>query len=339
MFMAYIIHRKDRPKPWRVYWRNERSTLCSKSFAGRQDARAHARFVEAHADAAVVHSTTLRIAADQWLADSRARLSPHTIVSYVSVMGLICDAMGRTARVDRIASPDITRWRNEMASRLRPSTVRNYIKDVRVFFNWAVQQGYCAKNPATSVAVPNVRRGIPRWLDETETVRLLEDALRTDAATYLVVLLGIRAGLRRREIRMLRWSDIRNDTIQVRETKSKNPRIVPLHPDIKNALADWPKRGDFLFPPKRHGSANDLYRGTAQGKAVNAWLATNGYDATMHSLRHSFASQLAAAGASEAEIRDLLGHTSIDMTRLYTHARDTLKRQHVLSLGAVTPVS
>jgi len=155
----------------------------------------------------------------------------------------------------------------------------------------------------------------------------------------LIVLLGVRAGLRRREIRMLRWYDIRNDTIQVRETKSKNPRIVPLHPEIKSALADWPKRGDFLFPSKRHGVANDLYRGSAQGKAINAWLASTGYDATMHSLRHSFASQLAAAGASEAEIRDLLGHTSIEMTRLYTHARDTLKRKHVFSLGAEAPAS
>jgi integrase len=339
MLMAYIVHRKDRPKPWRVYWRSERGSLCSKSFAGRHDARAHARFVETHANAVAVRSAALRVAADQWLADSRARLSPHTLVSYVSVIGLLCDALGDTARVDRIALQDMIHWRNEMASRLRPSTVRNYIKDVRVFFNWAVQQGYCAKNPASAVAVPNVRRGIPRWLDEVETERLIADARKMDAATHLVVLLGIRAGLRRREIRMLRWSDIRGDTIQVRETKSKNPRIVPMHPQIAQALATWPRRGDFLFPSKRHGVAHDLHRGVAQGKAINAWMASKGYDATMHSLRHSFASQLAAAGASEAEIRDLLGHTSIEMTRLYTHARDTLKRKHVLSLGAAAPAS
>jgi site-specific recombinase XerC len=66
---------------------------------------------------------------------------------------------------------------------------------------------------------------------------------------------------------------------------------------------------------------------------MNAWLKAHGYGITIHGLRHSFASQLAAAGASEAEIRDLLGHTSIEITRLYTHVRDFQKRTHVLSLG------
>jgi len=279
-------------------------------------------------------TASLHDALVEWVADRRAVCAGASTVSYGSIAHILSAYLG-AVRVDRVTTSRLEDWRNDMAARMSPRSVRNYVKVVRSFFAWAVRKGYCVHSPAAAVAVPRVKRVIPAWLSAADTERLLNLVAGAPDEVRLVVLLAVRAGLRRGEIRALRWDDVdlHNGMLRINETKSSIPRMVPMHPAVRACLDAWPRVGAYVFPAiRRHGETRGGCRGTAQGKMVNAWLARTDCGVTMHGLRHSFASQLAERGASEAEIRDLLGHTSVEITRLYTHSREALRREHVMGL-------
>jgi integrase len=334
--MPYV-QKIDRPRPWRVFWWDG-GRRRSKTFAIRRDAYQFAAALEAGTEAAAAGKVTLGQAVAAWLADRRACCRHATWEAYQSLAHGFAAHVGPNTRLDRITREQVEAWRNARAVDRSPRTVRASVKCVRMLLHWCVRHGYAARNPAVGVAVPAIRRTAPEWIDGPTTDRLL-DELHDAPEMRLVCLLAARAGLRAGEIRGLRWEDVQGGTVRVNEGKSARPRYVPMHPQIAEALASWPRTGELIFPPRRKPADR---RSDKQARDCNLWLKAHGYRITMHGLRHSCASQLAQAGASETEIRDLLGHTSTEITRLYVHARDSQKRAHVLALGggpSAAPVS
>jgi integrase len=279
-----------------------------------------------------IGTRTVQDAVAAWLADRRVVCARRTWETYASPMKDFCGMFG-SARVDRLTRDHAERWRDALSKTRAPATVRIYGKALKMLARYCSGRRWCPGPFTDGMALPRVKRKVPAWLDEQQTAALLTELQATDKELYLCALFACRAGLRRNEIRMLRWSDVdaTTMTLRVNETKSVT-RLIPMHGELGSALTTWPQQGEYVFDAMRRGKVGD-HRSSALGKAMNAWLKAHGYGITIHGLRHSFASQLAAAGASEAEIRDLLGHTSIEITRLYTHVRDLQKRSHVLSLG------
>jgi len=334
--MASIQKRPGSALPYRVMWR-EGGRQRSKSFARLNDARRFRAGLELHDEAVSVGTCDVDAAFTEFLRDRLAVCQPRTVERYLTVRNAFVPVIGNR-RLDDLTADDIAQWRNDRRARCAAKTVRCDLVCLRAFFNWAVRRGYIKASPAADVALPTVKRGVPGWLDADQTAALLAElAADWEWEIRLVCLLAVRAGLRRNEILTLRWADIdfTERVLRVRG-KSRSVRLVPMHPDIEQALMDWPERGPWVFWRQRDRGGNRL-RSSAQGKVVNRWLRNHGYGITLHGLRHSFASQLAANGASENEIRDLLGHTSMAVTRVYTHSRDTAKRQHVAQLGCQTP--
>jgi len=332
--MASIQHRPKYAKPWRVMWRDAAAKQCSRSFATKKDATKFARALDIGEESTAHHrAIDLETAACEWLDSVAATCADRTLARYRWVVSDLCAHLG-VVRVDAVTVRSLEQWRNDKRKGLAASTVRNNIKAMRAFFAWCVSHGYCSENQAAKVAVPRVKRKIPEWLDAGDTNRLLCRIAEHSQEYGLACLFAARAGLRRGEIRALRWADVdlTDGALYVRDTKSKEPRIVPMHHEIAAALMDWPQSGPYVFPGAGNYKEREQ-RSNAQGKAINAWLRANKYGVTLHGLRHSFASQLAGAGASESAIRDLLGHTSLEVTRLYTHSRLTAHQQAIARLG------
>lgn len=330
--MSYIVHAKGRPRPWRVYWRTTDGKLASKGFLTRIDAKKWQARAELRRVSESIGTRTVQDAVDAWLSDRRVVCARRTWETYASPMKDFSRMFG-TTRVDRLTRDHAERWRDHLAKTMAPATVRIYGKALRMLARYCTGRRWCPVPFTDGMALPRAKRKIPAWLDGGQTTVLLKELQENDAELYLCALFACRAGMRRNEIRMLRWSDVDHTsmTLRVNETKSVT-RLIPMHGELGSALAAWPRQGEYVFDSIRRGKVGD-HRSSALGKALNAWLKVHGYGITIHGLRHSFASQLAAAGASETEIRDLLGHTSIEITRLYTHVRDLQKRAHVLSLG------
>ncbi len=139
----------------------------------------------------------------------------------------------------------------------------------------------------------------------------------------LLLLLGYGAGLRRSEIVGLKWVDILFDEhkIIVRQSKGNKDRVVMLPYSIVAYLEDYRKlypSVDWVFAGQYKGEA--LSTGTVQSVMRNAVeKAGLAKKASVHTLRHSFATHLLENGTDIRYIQQLLGHTNIKTTMVYTH--------------------
>ena len=171
---------------------------------------------------------------------------------------------------------------------------------------------------------------IPRARKENHlpTVLSMEDCVRIfsfvdNPKHKLLLLLGYGAGLRRSEIVQLKWEDILFDEhrIHIKQSKGNKDRIVMLPYSIVSYLRNY----RTLYP-----SDDWVFQGQYKGEALSASsvqtvmktaVTKAGLEkkATVHTLRHSFATHLLENGTDIRYIQQLLGHSSIKTTMIYTH--------------------
>jgi site-specific recombinase XerD len=147
----------------------------------------------------------------------------------------------------------------------------------------------------------------------------------------LLLLIGYGAGLRRSEIVGLKWADILFDEhqIHVKQGKGNKDRIVMLPYSIVEYLRNYRQMypsDDWVFEGQYKGEA--LSARTVQQVMANA-VVRAGLEkkATVHTLRHSFATHLLEAGTDIRYIQQLLGHSSIKTTMVYTHITPKAERK------------
>lgn len=168
----------------------------------------------------------------------------------------------------------------------------------------------------------------PRNEHHLPTVLTMEECFRIfsfveNPKHKLLLLIGYGAGLRRSEIVTLKWQDIlfEEHKIHVKQTKGKKDRIVMLPYSIVVLLMDYRKlypSDEWVFAGQYKGEA--LSGRTVQQVMKNA-VTKSGLEkkATVHTLRHSFATHLLESGTDIRYIQQLLGHSSIKTTMIYTH--------------------
>ena len=192
--------------------------------------------------------------------------------------------------------------------------------------SYAVRKGYLVENPFKRVSLYRIKtKKIPRWLSGSEIKGLLEVA--TDTMWALIVV-AINTGLRKMELVMLEWGDIdfgekllfvRNKPECGYHTKNYEPRTVPLNRDALNSLVIQRKRvgetSRYVFPnslgrPRFNHLLRDL-------KVCYRRVGIEG--ANLHSLRHTFCTQLARHNVPVQKIMKLAGHKDIDTTMIYVN--------------------
>ncbi|MBN2566788.1 tyrosine-type recombinase/integrase [Candidatus Woesearchaeota archaeon] len=169
-------------------------------------------------------------------------------------------------------------------------------------------------------ALPNVKRGkrLPVILSKEEVGRLVSAS--SNANHRLIMQVGYSAGLRVSEIVNLRWQDVDlgRDVIHVKRAKGKKDRIVMLSSKVKEGLLGLaPGREGPVFLTNRGGrySPRTIQKIIADA-AAKAGIRKR---ITPHTLRHSFATHLLENGTDLRHIRDLLGHSDLRTTMVYTN--------------------
>ena len=155
----------------------------------------------------------------------------------------------------------------------------------------------------------------------------------------LLLLIGYGAGLRRSEIVTLKWADIlfEEHKIHVKQTKGNKDRIVMLPYSIVVLLKDYRNlypSDEWVFAGQYKGEALSVR--TVQQVMTNA-VTKSGLEkkATVHTLRHSFATHLLESGTDIRYIQKLLGHSSIKTTMIYTHITPKAEKKIVSPLDSL----
>jgi len=212
------------------------------------------------------------------------------------------------ADLTQTATTDIDVWIEvSFRDHLAPSTVATRLRVVQGFFGFLRDQGSIAQSPLRDprhhILVP---QDLPRPMAEDEVVAFFRviDALR-DRTIFLLML---RCGLRVGEVSSLPWSaiDLAQGTVRIDTSKGHVDRVVSLAPDIAKALRQWQGHqaaaASYVFPSRGASLTARHMRNLMTGSLKLAGI-TKAY--SLHSLRHTFATQLLNAGASLEVVKEL----------------------------------
>jgi integrase/recombinase XerC len=272
----------------------------------------------------------------EWLEFLRVerRASPHTLEGYARDLGFFIKYMGGNFDPSKVG---LAEFRGFVAGLARagksaPSIARN-VAAVKSFFRF-MEQDEIAKNAAIRILrSPKIPKKLSKSVDAPDVFRLLDAfddvvkpkwmALRDRALFTLIY----GAGLRISEALGLDVGDVAGDMLRIRG-KGNKERIVPLLPIVKEEIGKYMEACPFLNKNKTRENSIALFRG-AKGMRLTARVAQRDIEAardflqlpattTPHALRHSFATHLLAAGTDIRTIQELLGHSSLSTTQLYT---------------------
>lgn len=234
---------------------------------------------------------------------------------------------------------------------LTSTTVARYISSIRTFFKFLVINEYIEENPAELVERPKISRDVPIFLteDEVEKIKLTiinteqNDAQKVRDLTIIELLFS--TGLRVSELVNLKVDDVNivSDYIVVKG-KGNRERIVPLGSLAKKYLKEYLLvRKKTLDKFKRDDGFLFISRLGKKISRVSIWKMVKKYvilagledKITVHTLRHSFATELLRNGADLRSVQELLGHKSILATQIYTHITDESKFRAIFNMKSM----
>lgn len=223
-------------------------------------------------------------------------------------------------------------WRASLTT--GDGTIAADLSHVKMFYRWAVRQGYLLTSPAEDLPVPKVRRRIPRPIADKDLFSAIESA---NARVRIWLILAAWAGLRACEISAFRVEDLRlngKEPVIIVRGKGDKERVVHLCDFAVRELraAGLPAKG--LAWRKADGGQ---LRAWWVSKLCNEHLHEEGIASTLHKLRARFATALADAGTPILVVRDELGHASVATTEIYTLANNATAKAAVNKLPVPKP--
>ena len=215
--------------------------------------------------------------------------------------------------------------RNLREKEYSPTSVMRKIASLRGFFKWLCTSEICQTNPTLTLEQPKVPKRLPKVMTVQEIETLLNENL--DKCQRVIVELLYGCGLRVSELVNLKINDFDLKAKYLQTTgKGSKDRIVPLGSKAVNAIKNYLPERDFILKKFRidtknllvneHGKVlnrQDIYTFISeQGKKIHKHISP-------HTLRHSFATHLLENGADLRIVQELLGHSDVATTQLYTH--------------------
>jgi integrase len=203
--------------------------------------------------------------------------------------------------------------RTRKGRKINPRTRYYWIAHLHAFYKWAVLEELITVDPTVAVVRPIMRGVLPRPIEDDDLIMAIR-AARPQMRAMLS--LAAFAGLRCQEIAGLDRDDIieAKGLIRVRFGKGAKERIVPLHPDVMEALRCLPlPRSGALFVRPRGGR----HLPYTVSIAIGDYLHDLEINATAHQLRHWFGTEIYAATHDIRVTQELLGHSSPVVTAGY----------------------
>ena len=258
--------------------------------------------------------------------------SENTVLSYARDLKGFCRFMKESGVLDpaKVNRTNVMAYVYELQKQRKAgTTVSRNIASIRSFFQFLQRKGIVTENPAADLELPKVEKKVPEILSLDKVELLLEQPsgdedkeIRDKAMLELLYATGIRVT----ELISLRVEDINLPLEYIRCGSDTKSRIIPIGAQAKVSLRrylDKVREHMLLRPDEEVLFVNCNGKPmTRQGfwKIIKAYAKKAGIeeDITPHMLRHSFAAHLIENGADLRSVQEMLGHSDISTTQIYT---------------------
>jgi integrase/recombinase XerC len=278
------------------------------------------------------------------------RLSNHTVLAYTNDINQFQIYLKAEFQIDNILETQFQMLRSWIVHLIdlqdSVSTINRKISCLKSFFKFCLKNNWVAVNPTAKLTRPKMPKRIPKQVEFTKLMDL-KDFLQEQSKDnqyntyrdYSMFMTFYSCGLRRSELIELKWSDIDFTKKELKILgKGNKERFVPLHSEMAVILKRYQElllqqsfeiktepslvyltdSGEKMYP-------NFVYR------KIKTYLnkVTTQTGLSPHSLRHSFATHLLNEGAELNAVKELLGHSSLAATQVYTSSSiERLKKIH-----------
>ena len=229
--------------------------------------------------------------------------------------------------------PDFIRtWIHDfIENRTSQVTIHRKISSVKSYYKHLLRNEIITENPLLNVVLPKKPKRIPVFVDEKKMELLVVKETNVNSSGYTLLLeelimeLFYQTGIRCSELVNLSEKNIDLYTQQIKVMgKRSKERMIPFGPDLKKRISE------YILEKEKNGLPNDYLLYKEDGRKIyNKWVylcvkdrlnsVTTLKKKSPHILRHSFATHLLNNGAEITAVKDLLGHTSLAATQVYTH--------------------
>lgn len=261
------------------------------------------------------------------------RVSPHTLLAYRRDLEQFGDWLQETFEEDpRDAKTVMVRdWVMELSELgLDPRSINRKLSTLRSFYKFLIRTGDIESSPVQAVKSLKASKRIVRTVDVEDMERILQPEMYSEeeagARDYFIILSFYMTGMRRSELIQLKWSDVDRFKGIVKVLGKRNKeRLIPVGKEWLEALANYEEsiknggvKSNYIFSDK-HGEM--LNPKLVYDRVVYYISKVSSIEKkSPHVLRHTFATHLLSMGADLQTIKELLGHSSLAATQIYTHS-------------------
>lgn len=277
------------------------------------------------------------------------RLSVHTIRAYSDDIASFFKFAAQLFDVDEpeLITPAMIRsWMADLSlKKIQSKSINRKLSSLKAFFKFGQITGQLKGSPANAIPVLKVKKRLPAYIEKEKMERLLNEIQFPQdfegKTSYLIINLLYFTGIRVSELVSLKSNHIDLARGQIKVLgKGNKERIIPIHAGLISLLSSYQVEKMKLYPDalyeqvllvgkQKPPTARQVY------DIVSKTLlqVTTSDQRGPHVLRHSFATHLTNNGAELNAVKELLGHTSLAATQVYTHnsierLRDIHKKAH-----------
>ncbi|MGB7541340.1 MAG: tyrosine recombinase XerC [Burkholderiales bacterium] len=262
--------------------------------------------------------------------ETERRLSPHTMSNYGRDIGALIEAVGDTP-LERITPDRVRRAIAQLHARgLSGKTLARMLSAWRSFFSWLARRHGFASNPCAGIRAPKSAKALPRVLSPDVAAQLLDGRPGDDQETRDKAMFELfySSGLRLAELVSLDLRDAKEaiDAAEVAVTgKGRKTRRVPVGSKAIEALRAWLDVRAKLAKPEETalfvGMRGERVSPRVIERRLKRWATKLGITVHVHPhvLRHSFATHVLQSSGDLRAVQEMLGHSSISTTQVYTH--------------------
>ena len=279
--------------------------------------------------------------AEDWQRKHWERIGFKTAEAYTAPLRRLLDEYGDT-KADEVSAQSIHAFLSELGKQgYARRSVQMHRDILNMIFNEAIVSGVLSVNPCAAVSLPRNLTTTRRELPDDDAIAAVKGS--SDVPFSLFALICLYAGLRRGEVLALQYEDIDRSRSVIHVTKAiefvgNNPHIKAPKTSagardalLLDVLAELiPNGKGYIFCREDGGPlTKSQYR-----KRWQAYCKAIGFELTAHQLRHGYATILYEAGIPDKDAQELLGHSSITLTRnVYTHIRQSRRAETASKLN------